>query len=237
MHPLALGCVILLATPCFLPWIMRLVWPTEALDNPWIDGLLKHADASDCHVRCWNTSGRIATAVVVGMLPKLRLLVITDGLFERLNRSQVAMVILHEVSHLRRKHLWLRLTALVPMGVAIGISQWCFAGSTWTGGMAMVLGGVGSLMALRWIAHWTEYDADHQACLLAAQLQDRDIADLPKHFAEAARDLASAISRLTECDPAARKATWLHPSVEMRISRLNCRSLLIDTGHFPASTL
>ncbi|MCY2976579.1 MAG: M48 family metalloprotease [Planctomycetota bacterium] len=183
----SLLCVFVMMPIVFaMPYAMLWCWSTEKLEGidddlssisnkrvAWIRELWKHHVPRSPQILFWSTNNRVACAMVVGWLPPLRCLVLSDALLQKLNNDQLRMVILHEVAHVRRGHVWLR---FVPVMVGtVGLSLW-FQPSTyaiilqsvpgyaiWTHALA-TLGGILALVCwISSVAKWTELDADRIA--------------------------------------------------------------------------
>jgi Zn-dependent protease with chaperone function len=83
----------------------------------------------------------------------------------------------------------------------------------------IVAGLLASMVALRWIAYRTEFDADRYAVEMAVALAGR-IEGVPVSRSEAGSSLASALMAVTLDHPQSRRASWMHPSIEARCQRL-----------------
>jgi len=71
-------------------------------------------------MRLWRTRGLILNGAVVGVIPRLRFLLLTDALIENLSSGQLEAVMAHEVGHIRRRHLpWLLASLVVAFGWAV----------------------------------------------------------------------------------------------------------------------
>ena len=203
-----------------LPWLIRRLFKTSQLHpkiEHWMASLLDAAGVRGTKPVRWDTGGRTFNAMVAGFIPSVRSLLISDRLLDELPREQVAMVVLHEAAHLRRRHVPLRMLSVLPAWAA-GAALTRFAGeNSW----AMILGSVTgillTLLILRIVAYRTEYDADVQACRMAAKIASR-IEGVPATEAMAAEALGAALMRVTFDQPAGRKATWLHPGVADRVA-------------------
>ncbi|QKK09010.1 MAG: hypothetical protein HND58_13120 [Planctomycetota bacterium] len=88
-----LGVVALLA---FLPLALRLLWDTVPLGPGGLrDGLVAMCGRYRVRVRnilVWRTHGAMINGAVVGLLPRLRYIVLTDALLETLSGAQVEAV-------------------------------------------------------------------------------------------------------------------------------------------------
>lgn len=167
----------------------------------------------------WDTNSRVFNALVAGIFRPGRLLLLSDRVLDELTRGQLMMVVMHEVAHVRRWHVPIRMAAVAP---AWFVSIWVgslFQNEAWgatVGGLAGLLLTVGTLSL---VAYITEWDADAVACRLAVKASAGE-EGLPATEEEAAGMMATALGRVTAGHPAARRASWLHPSLAMRVKRL-----------------
>lgn len=108
-----------------MPFALRLIWKTVRIS----DGELRERLLSVCRrhgvrvsdVLLWRTGSGIANAAVIGFMPRVRFVLLSDGLLERLSDKEVEAVMAHEIGHIRRRHvLWLGGFALSLMTVAWG---------------------------------------------------------------------------------------------------------------------
>lgn len=92
-----------------MPWVLRAVLGLRPLP----EGSLRQrllVTARRLQFRCndilvWNTHGGVANAMVVGILPWLRYVLLTDRLIEELTPAEVEAVFGHEVGHIKHKHM------------------------------------------------------------------------------------------------------------------------------------
>ena len=213
---------VLLLIVAGVPLLIHRLFKTRPLsveNGRWIRELLVAAGVGRTRAVRWETGGRTFNALVAGFVPPMRTLLISDRLIDELPRSQVAMVVLHEAAHLRRRHMPMRMLAILPAwgsGVLVtkvlGDLPWAMAVGT---GVGLVL----TLLVLKVVAYRTEHDADVQACRLAVSI-GKNVADVPPSYHEAAETLAAGLLRVTADQPAARKPTWLHPGVAQRVARM-----------------
>ena len=110
------------------PLLLLTLWDTTALP----DGELRHRLEAMCQrhrvrtagIRVWHTRGVILNGAVIGMLPRLRFVLLTDALIESLPSQQLDAVMAHEVAHVRRRHLIWLLGALLG---TLGLSTWALS--------------------------------------------------------------------------------------------------------------
>jgi Zn-dependent protease with chaperone function len=105
-----------------MPWILRLVLGLRSLPaGPLRDRL--EAAARRLHFRCsdillWNTRGGVVNAMVVGVFPFLRYVLLSDRLLEELTPEEVEAVFGHEVGHVKHHHM---LYYLVFLLASVGV--------------------------------------------------------------------------------------------------------------------
>jgi len=169
-----------------------------------------------------------ANAVVVGFFPGLRSLLLTDRLIRDMPAAQLRLILLHEIAHIRRGHIWLRMLSVVPGWLAAGaIMQWLGTEPAMilisnTAAIAATLG------LLRLSAHATEFDADRVACELSMRLpmgepasEDSSASANKTSPAQIqARLLSRTLVSVTGGIQEAKRSSWLHPSVAARCERL-----------------
>lgn len=218
----ALAVVTLLCVPVLVPWVTKRLWRTRSLppEHRWIIEQVAAAGAPRLDVRWWDTGLTSANAVVVGFFPRFRSLLLTDRIVRELSPPQLKLIVLHEVAHILRGHVWLRLLAVTPgwLAAAAVIHRWG------TDPAVLVLSNVAAitvtLVLLRLVAHRTELDADRTACELALRL---DAVGRPASSGDArtvAECLGETLRSMSRSGGGSRRASWLHPSVDARCARL-----------------
>ncbi len=215
---------VLLFVPLVMPLLIRQLFKTAPMNSDqqaWISDLMRAAGAGRTRAVRWDTGSVQFNAMVAGFVPPIRTLFLSDRLLDELPTPQIAMVVLHEAAHLKRKHVPIRILAVLPAWIAgtfvTRIADQYLQTPEWAMAIGSVVGILMTLAVLRMISYRTEYDADVTACRMAEQLSGQ-FHQLPNNFAGASDALSSALMRVTFDHPSARKATWLHPSVADRIA-------------------
>lgn len=129
--------VIALVVLCLMPLGLRFLWRTSRLESgPLRDRLEAMCRDQGVRVRdilIWHTSRGMLNGALIGVLPQLRYILLTDGLLERLPGEQLEAVMAHEIAHARRHHLpWL-------LGAMVAVVTICTAG-LWLLGRLLLLG-------------------------------------------------------------------------------------------------
>jgi Zn-dependent protease with chaperone function len=202
-----------------LPWLIRHLFKTRSLNEPtelWVRQLLSAAGLRRTRAVRWETGGRAFNAMVAGFIPPIRTLLISDRLVDELPREQIAMVVLHEAAHLRRRHVPIRMISVLPAwGTGILVTA-LLGEQPWAVAAGSVVGILLTVLLLRIVAYRTEYDADVQACRLAVKISG-EVDSVPSSYQQASDTMAAALMRVTFDHPGGRKATWLHPGVADRV--------------------
>ncbi|MCD0461195.1 M48 family metalloprotease [Roseiconus lacunae] len=209
-----------------MPWLVRRAFPQTSIDeatSSWIHQVLQAAGLKRCKLIIWDTKQRSFNAMMAGFFGRFQIVFLTDRLVRDLSRPQLAMVILHEVAHARRKHALIRVLALAPAwlgGLAIQASVGVISPSDTLIQWAPMIGNTVSLAAtvciLRQVSYFCEFDADSVACQLAPEVCWPESC-VPASVEEAGRTLSSALVKVTDGCEGARRPSWLHPGVSQRI--------------------
>lgn len=217
-----LPAIVILTVPVGLPLLMRVLFKTEGLNreqSDWITRLLISTGIRRTKVLRWNTQGMTFNAMVAGFIPPMRTLLVSDRVLDDLPKDQIAMVVLHEAAHLKRKHVPIRMMTVIPAWGA-GVLVTHLAGSS---DYAMPLGTVAgillTILILRLVSYRTEFDADVQACRIAARLKGT-VEGVPPTMEDATNSLSAALERISLNHPEITKSTWLHPGLADRLACL-----------------
>ncbi|MEL7472764.1 MAG: M48 family metallopeptidase [Planctomycetota bacterium] len=216
------GAIALLA---LAPLMVRFLWDTTPIRAGALgDRLRTMASSHGVGVRAflvWHTGGAQVNAAVIGLLPWLRYVVITDALLESLPGPEVEAVAAHEIGHIRRRHMpWLIGAAMGPalvlglagerLALALGLVP------TLPG---LIAGGAGALIVFGMVSRRFERQADS----FAAQHLSHGAPQVEEH---AASVMVSALRRVAHLNglPVDRP-TWRHGSIGTR-----CRALGTTIG-------
>ncbi len=211
----------IVCVPFFVPLIIQRLWktrPVDKADRTWVDSVLVSAGMKHLPVCVWDTSMRSYNALVAGFVPGLRTMIVTDRLMNDMPRRDLAMVMLHEIAHVRHGHVWLRMLAMIPSWAAASLVSSFIASSPSVTVVTNVVAVAMTLISLRLVSHATEYDADRYACKLALNLPIA--CDPPKTRQEAADRYSISLRWVTRQERSPDRASWLHPSVSNRCEKL-----------------
>ena len=253
LYPTALkgtSSVILFAVPMFLlivayPSVLRRLWKTRELpDSRLKNRLLEFAESNRIKIRnllIWDTDRRVANAMVTGLLPQTRTVLFTDCLLEELSHDEIHAAMAHELGHVAKRHLLLRLLALaLPLlscsllsaivamvvsdstmqqaehGVAVLLGAGNFEWLVTYGVVAITL--VYMWLGLGWYSRQLEHEADLWAC-----------EKLRATFGDKSEEVyLRALLRLTGDST---KVGWLHPSFWQRRRLIESMAADVELRH------
>ncbi len=93
----------------FVPALLARVLNTRPMEDcplrQRLDAICRRAGIRYRHILVWNTSNHVGNAAVMGVLPWLRSVLLSDVLLERMNDQQIEAVFAHEVGHAAHRHM------------------------------------------------------------------------------------------------------------------------------------
>ena len=217
----------LIALLSLMPVAIRFIWSNRPItENEGRAGLLALCDAHKVGVndiRVWDTSHQIVNALVAGIIPKFRVLMVTDLLLRTFPQHELKAIILHEAGHVRLRHLPTRIGFILLPALALLAMEMDPNGSmnAWFSqvGVTKV---AGLLMGLTFFAYvigvtaWLSRNMEFEADLYAVGAFNKDINTSDSR--ELANAMADALLRFAEQNPDqySRRSTT-HPSLLERI--------------------
>ena len=201
-----------------------------------LQSILDDAGVRVRDIRLWPSGGTLLNGAVIGFLPRLRFVLLTDGLVENMPEEEVRAVMAHEVGHLRHRHLPWTMAVLVGLIWLIGqLLEW-LAEPTYRflegyghggqslvdaiewGAMAVLL--VGVFIGFGWVSRRFELQADAFAAVRLSARDDvapeQDTVD--SHGAGSMCAALESVARMNGLNP--RRHTWRHGSIRWRQLRL-----------------
>lgn len=117
----------------FAPEILRRVLHTEPLPNSplrrRLEALCRRTGVKYREILLWRTENNLGNAAVMGFVPRLRYILLSDLLLETMSDEEVEAVFAHELGHVVHKHMaWLVIffvvLTLFVMGGSTYLTQW-----------------------------------------------------------------------------------------------------------------
>ncbi len=242
----------MLAVFVLLPGAIGWLWDTTPIGpGPTRERLLDVCRAQRVRVRdllLWRTRGSMATGALVGLVGRLRYVLLTDALVDALSDRQLEAVMAHEIGHVRRRHVpWLAATLLASVGVmsllADGVLQALriFAVGP-PGPPGVVLRGVievamlglalaTGLVVFGWVSRRFEWQADAFAVQHLSGLRPRAAGmavqlgapsagpvTISSEAVDAMTSALAEVARLNHIPP--EQFSWRHGSIQRRIDNL-----------------
>ncbi len=171
----------------------------------------------------WNTHGSMINAAVLGMIGRIRYVLLTDALLESMTPRQVEVVMAHEIGHVRRHHMpWLvvSLLAAITLGMLpllatqalLAALEAAEPGPGWVTGGA-VAGGIAGLIVFGWVSRRFERQADVFAVAHLGAV-DGSSEVFTDGAVEATCETLARIASLNSV--AATRSSWRHGSIAWR---------------------
>jgi STE24 endopeptidase len=157
------------------PVLIRYIWVTTPLpEGPLRDRLthlcrqvrLRHGG-----ILVWRTGGMLANAALVGVVPPLRYVLITDALLEQMDDAQIEAVFGHEAGHAKRHHLLCFLLFALVSGCLLAVVSVMTNQRLDIFRYPWLLGGAAAVMAVKWfvVFFWIARRFEEQADAFGAR--------------------------------------------------------------------
>ena len=224
------GLPILLAS---FPFLILVIWQTQTFTSTELKQeviqLCNSQNLRVATVRIWKTNYQIVNALVAGVFPYFRVILLSDGIVELFSRRQLAAVLRHEAGHINRWHLPSRVFFIVlPIAIYFAADRLganptelfenVFLICNLDPSLAvplLCLGYAAYLLAtMSWLSHQMEYDAD------AYSFRNDQSANMGVDD-EQAYDMAEALFQFGQLMPnhIDRRSLW-HPTIRKRLIRI-----------------
>ncbi len=157
--------VLVLGFLALLPLLVSKMWDTEPLSagprRELLESLARAARFRCREILVWHTGGQVANAAVVGLSPRLRVVLLSDALLEQLQPRETLAVFAHEIGHAKRHHVLVFVcwTAAVFLAVDLALTRW-FPADDFLAGL-LLLAALGAwYLGFGWLSRRYELDAD-----------------------------------------------------------------------------
>ncbi len=205
------------------PFVLKLLWGLKPLPEGELrERLMKLKDKAGARLRdimVWPIGrGRMANAMVIGLIPQWRYVIFTDTILEQLTPEETETVFGHEIGHARQYHLLFYLM--------FGIGFLCLAlvlmqimESYFSGNSLWIQGNIFAFMMVYWIVifGYLSRRLEHQADLFGSLITDNF-----SGFANALRKIAS-LNAMSGSEKSVQ-----HPSIEKRVRFLEAAQVSPD---------
>lgn len=208
-----------------MPIVLCRVWDTVRLRGGELrDQLMNVCARHNVRVRdllIWRTHGTMVNAAVLGFVPRLRYILVTDSLLDRLGWPQVEAVMAHEIGHVRHHHMAWLATSLIGTVMLVGACTWWATGWLGVAGDARygdVAVSAVSLAAGLVVFGFVSRIFERQSDAFAA----RHLSDASATItATAAMTMIEALEAVAMGNRVAQSRwTWRHGSIDQRIDHL-----------------
>ena len=233
------GLLGLVLTPFAIAWAVGAASLPDGTMRRAMEQVLRDAGVRVRDILVWPTGGSILNGAVIGLLPRTRFVLLTDGLLELLSLDQIRAVMAHETGHLRYRHLPWTAVLLVALIAGYGqLAEWIVnpifqsmvssSASPEKLHSTFEMGGVVVVIGLCFVTFGAvsrrfELQADAAAaCDLTFRNRSEDASSAAGVVSEHAVDLMSSalgmVATINGLDP--NRHTWRHGSIRWRQRRL-----------------
>jgi len=238
---------ILVLTPLMAKSLLGLrpMPPGEVRDD--MERICRRQSVRVRQIMLWRTGGMVVNAAVMGFIPRIRYLLLTDALLEQLPRRHVLAVMGHEVGHVRRRHM---LTLFLSLFAIVAVAELAISGARelWPSFMAgdtaerdllhLALGLLIVLPCFGWVSRRIERQADTFAVQDLSMHPDQTTEEtthgnrISPEAVDAMAGSLELIASLHGIQP--RRRSWRHGAIAWRCNYLRtlvgrpCEGLGID---------
>lgn len=148
-----------------LPTLLTWTWDTQPLRagplRSVLESLARAAGFRCREILLWRTGGRMANAAVVGVLPRLRVVMLSDALLSQLSVRETLAVFAHEVGHARRHHVAVFLCWTLGFFLGVDLLVTGLGLEDELAGFGVLAAGLGLwYLGFGWMSRRFELDAD-----------------------------------------------------------------------------
>ena len=171
----------------FAPEVLRRVLKTQplppsALRNR-LEAMCRRSGLKYREILLWHTENNMGNAAVMGVVPQVRYILLSDLLLETMTDQQIEAVFAHEVGHVVHRHMtWYAVFLAIILGGLLGPGQWVqsyFEHTMTQGTLAVVLnlgtvlaGCGGFFLVFGCLSRWFERQADVYAARTMQRYED-----------------------------------------------------------------
>ncbi len=192
-------------------------------------GLASDAGTALRRIYIWPTGGIVANALVIGVIPGTRAVILTDRLLESLRDDEIDAVVAHELGHIKRNHLlWFILVIIASFTLGGLLVEPCWSLLVETMPRAWIASsedlihlGIAFAFGL-WIFGFASRRFEQQADAFAVRLLSTRQGNAAA-TTEAIAAVSGALSRVCDASGAEpSRHSWRHGSIQSRIHAVRC---------------
>lgn len=221
------------------PQLLSRMWRCQPINDPALREqafqLSRRMKTGVLDVRIWDTGNRIVNAMVTGMIPGTRMILLSDRLVQEFTESEILAVVRHEAGHIRLRHLPIRLLFMLLPLLILTFDQIGNAGLTefaydtirsyhLSEGDVALLGVLAYfsyvMPTLAWLSRQLEYEADWFAVHTQPRAPLNSAAVGAADLGDPFDSMSLAIARLAaHCPHQLNHGSLLYPSLQQRLKR------------------
>ncbi len=113
----------------FSPVMLRHLWKTQKLPasalRSRLEATCRRLGLRYREILVWQSHGAMVNAAVMGLLPQIRYILLSDGLLDHLSEEQVESVFGHEAGHVKERHITYYMLFAIASMIAVGLAgEW-----------------------------------------------------------------------------------------------------------------
>ncbi|MEM9753175.1 MAG: M48 family metallopeptidase [Planctomycetota bacterium] len=214
--PIGAGTMFVLAPPLLTRVFDTVPLPAGSIRDAMLEVCAQHR-VRVADLRLWRTGGHMINAAVMGLVPRLRYVLLSDGLLDQLHRPHVEAVMAHELGHVKHRHIvWLLMFAALLMGSSFAAADAVIARTSDAAWVQSLCIGV-ALLAWAWAFGWCSRRIERQADTFAAKHMSAVGGDEERFTPEGVSHVAAALGRVAELNHLRpTRPSWRHGSIAQR---------------------
>jgi STE24 endopeptidase len=171
----------------FVPEVLKRVLHTQPLPasplRTRLETLCRRTGMRYRDILLWQTNYNMGNAAVMGLVPQMRYILLSDVLLETMTDQQIEAVFAHEIGHVKHWHMgWYIVMVATLMLLIFGpvqmisnqLDKWHRPDWLGDGVLSSVIGLGGFLLIFGYLSRWFERQAD----VFAARTMEHNLADL-----------------------------------------------------------
>ncbi|MEM7577697.1 MAG: M48 family metallopeptidase [Planctomycetota bacterium] len=214
--PIGAGAMFVFAPPLLTRVFDTVSLPAGSIRDALLDTCATHR-VRVADLRLWRTGGHLINAAVMGLIPQLRYVLLSDGLLDQLHKPHVEAVMAHELGHVKHRHLvWLVLFAGLLLGAAFSVADAVIIRTTDAPWM-QVLCVASALLLWAWLFGWCSRQIERQADTFAAKHMSNAGGTTETFTPDGVSHVATALGRVAELNHVRpTRPSWRHGSIANR---------------------
>jgi Zn-dependent protease with chaperone function len=211
----SLNLAFIVLTIILLPPLAVRIWQCPKMNDPDLDDFCRQANFKHAGFRIWKILNNSMTAAIIGIIAKLRYILFTQKLLDKVPKRCITAILAHEIGHSYHKHLFFYPFILMGMIVIASLTPLLIYipredSSTLFSLLSFIFFGLTMAIYFRFVFGYFSRIFERQADLHIFKL------NLPAHDMTDALDQLAVAAGNIHLEP-----NWHHYSIQQRIDFIN----------------